>query len=197
VRVTSDAYGAAALAHLASETPSRSRPAGDEPDEPATEMYRYVLAKLSFSSLEVFYQAVVDARAKGRSAGRVKYLQFVHVVKDVAKYNVFLKCTMCHMYSARNPSDSVGKHFVQDKDGMWSCGGLHKAQSRVDANQTLVVVNQGWMSSSSCCLCFLLSFLVHAEELLMHSCKVLLKTRVLIMISNKSLPLYSLCDAST
>jgi hypothetical protein len=149
VGVTSDTYGVAALAHLASEMPSRSRPAGDEPDEPATKMYRYVPAKLSFSSLEVFYQAVVDARAKGRAAGRVKYWQFVDVVKDVAKDNVFLKCTMCHkMYTARNPSDSVGKHFVQDKDGVWSCGGLHKAQSGVDANQTPVEVNQGWMSSS-------------------------------------------------
>jgi hypothetical protein len=49
----------------------RARAAGDEPDEPA-KVYKYVPTKSSFSSLEMFYQEVVDAQARGRSAGRVK-----------------------------------------------------------------------------------------------------------------------------
>jgi hypothetical protein len=62
--------------------------------------FRNVPAKLSFSSLEVFYQAVVDARAKGRSAGRVKYWQFVDVSKMLRKTMSFssslcaIKCTL-------------------------------------------------------------------------------------------------------
>jgi hypothetical protein len=102
-------------------------------DEPPRKLYNFVFTKKSYGTLDEYYRAVLDAQQSGTKA----YWARVSVEKDEAKDCVWLKCSRCERsYSARNPSASVGGHFVTKEDGSWTCKHMQKAQARVDKNSS-------------------------------------------------------------
>jgi hypothetical protein len=68
----------------------RSRPTGDVEealDQPAKK-YKFLPTKKSYDTLELFYQAVVDAKNRGKAP----YWGFVDVIRDDNVENVLLRC---------------------------------------------------------------------------------------------------------
>lgn len=74
-------------------SPRRSRLAfpGGDPELP-TSKYQFVVTKKTYTSLDLYHAALLDAQ----KAGNKVYWSLVAVVKDIAKDGVFLECKFCH-----------------------------------------------------------------------------------------------------
>jgi hypothetical protein len=114
-------------------SPRRPRPPDEDLEGPA-QKYQFVVTKKSYSSLEVYHQAVLDSQKSGKSS----YWPRVTVVKDVAKDCVFLQCKVCERkYSARNPSSALRGHFETLPDGRLTCKNARIAQKSLDFHAEL------------------------------------------------------------
>jgi hypothetical protein len=113
-------------------------------DEPPSKVYKFVGKPKGYKSRKLLFEALVDAKNKGKA----RYWPLVNVIGDDEKDAVLWECTLCgNKYSCRNPADSVGKHFVMVQ-GVQSCLTLQNQQEKVNANQSSVTVGtQGAFSS--------------------------------------------------
>jgi hypothetical protein len=114
-------------------SPCRPRPPAEGLEGPARK-HKFVVIKKSYSSLEVYHQAVLDRQKLGKSS----YWPQVIVVKDATKDCVFPQCKVCERkYSARNPSSSLKGHFVTLPDGRVACKNARRAQRASDFDTEL------------------------------------------------------------
>jgi hypothetical protein len=109
--------------------------AGDcsDPGHPSKKRY-FAVTKKTHSSLQTYYDAVIDAQKSGQAC----YWTVTAPVKSVEKDAVFLRCKLCQSeYSVKSPSVALKNHFVQREDRSWTCKYMQQAQNNVDANRQL------------------------------------------------------------
>jgi hypothetical protein len=129
--------------------PRRSRCNSHAGDSAAPPAKQYKLLNKKFDTLDQLYAAVQDAQTRGTSYYWDSEL--VRVEKDLSKDEVGQRCLLCQtVYGARNPSESLSRHFRKDEHGAVTCVKQKKAQERIAANLQLASTCRALHSTDKC-----------------------------------------------